>query len=787
MRSSYLIMLACGSGLATMAASYAQDTPPGGATPAVPPLHSPPDAPRSSTGVRQAAAPAPTPDKAINLSQVVVTAAKRTESIQSVPIPVTVVTLNQLQNQGLNDVQDLTHAVPGLTAQGGSSETLQIRGIGTPDNARTAESSVGIVLDGVALDSNALAGPPQLFDVARIEVLEGPQGTLFGRSTSAGLLNITTNAPDPSKTQVILHADQGSRDSGTRTAVLNLPTSTYSALRLSFANTKEPQTVYNDYQHSWNDSFYDSFRARYLWQPTDKLTFNLIGDFTRYSETGSGDWPVYQSTPGSRLSQLLAVCGIVPSQDNNHVCQDGPNDHHAKSDGVSAEVNYDLGNATLTSISSLRRLRTWGPGGDADSTPINLLNINLGNADLRNESQEFRLTSSDNDFVDYVAGLYYFHSKQLYQTLQVGQPLLPLPYVLGQSSLTNARERSYAGFGEATLKFTPTFRGVIGLRYGNDDIAADTDRALAPGAIAPFTGLVAINGHVDHDYHSLRLGLQKDLADNLMPYVTFTKGYKGPAVNDQATTNDVPVIIKPEIPISWEAGLKTTWLEGRLGLNGSIYHTRYENYQSLLFDPGSATYVYGNAPSVTIKGFEVSAFGHLNPNLTLNMGLLYNDGRYGPGYYVSCAPNQTLAEGCKPFTNAMGVTATTTDAAGHPLIGAPKVKVTLNATYTHALNARLDGFISGDALYTSRIYFDPAYDPADSTGSHVTLGTKVGVRAHDGRWGAYLYVRNLTNEFLPQYRFVTPSGIVLGDRNTYTQTVGADSFRTVGVSFDLNF
>lgn len=312
-------------------------------------------------------------------------------------------------------------------------------------------------------------------------------------------------------------------------------------------------------------------------------------------------------------------------------------------------------------------------------------------------------------------------------------------------------------------------------------------RVVAPGAVAPFTGIASINGNVDYSYRSFRLGVQNDLTDNVMSYITFTKGYKGPAINDQATTDNVPVIIKPEIPISWEAGLKTTWLDGRLGVDGSIYHTRYENYQSLLFNPASATYVYGNAPSVTIKGLEVSAFGRLTPNLTLNVGAIYNDGRYGPGYYVSCAPSQTLTEGCKQVTSANGATASTTDAAGNRLIGAPKVKVTFNATYTHALNAQLDGFISGDAVYTSRVDFDPTYDPDDSTGNHLILGKKLGVRAHDSRWGMYLYARNLTNEFAPQYRFVTPSGTILGDRNTYTQTVGADSFRTVGVSFDLNF
>jgi len=781
-RNSYLIMLVCSGGLTTVAGPlFAQSvtTSGNGQTAKATAASGKSDAGNVRTP------PSPSPDKTTNLSQVVVTATKRAESIQSVPVPVTVVTEAQLQNQNLNDVRDLADAVPGLTVQGGASPTLQIRGIGVAQNARTAESSVGIVVDGVALDSNATAGAPQLFDVARVEVLEGPQGTLFGRSTSAGVLNITTNMPDPSKTELIAHVDQGSRDSGTRTVVLNLPVSTYSALRLSAANTKQPSTVYNDYLQSWNDTYSNSFRARYFWQPTSNLTFNLIGDLARVSATGGGDWAVYQSTPGSRLSQLLGSCGITPTQENNRVCQDQPNQQHTKSYGLSAQVDYDFGNTTLTSISSLRHLRSWGLGDDADSVPIDILNINQGNSNLHSQSQEFRLSSSNNDFFDYVGGLYYFHSTQIYQTLQKGEPLLPLPFVLGQSSLTHAKETSYAAFGEATLKFTPTFRGIVGLRLGRDEISADTMRALAPGALFPFTGIAPINGSTSHAYSSFRLGVQDDLSENMMGYVTFTKGYKGPAVNDQATTNDVPVIIKPEIPYSWEAGLKTTWLDGKFGLNGSIYHTRYENYQDLLFNAASATFVYGNAPSVTIKGVELSAFGKLTPNFTVNAGALYNDGKYGHGYFVACAPNQTVAQGCKSVTNAAGVTTSTTDAGGHPLIGAPKVKVTLSGTYTHSLSSALDGFVTADALYTSRVHFDPAYDPDDSSGSHVILGAKAGVRSHDGRWGVSLYVRNLTNEFVPEFRFVTPSGVILGDRNTYSQTFGANTFRTLGVSFDL--
>lgn len=781
-RTSYLIMLACSSALTMTASLHAQETPVG---------VDPAKAASATTSApnrgasNQASANAST-KKTSNLSEVTVTATKRAESIQSVPVTVTVVNAAQLQNQGLNEVQDLTNAVPALTAQKNQPTTLQIRGIGVPQNAQTAEPSVGVVVDGVSL-GNATAASPQLFDVSRVEVLEGPQDTLFGRSTSAGVLNITTNAPDPSKTEMLLHVDQGSRDSYTRQAVFNLPVSTYSALRLSVADSRQPETIYNDYQHTWDDNHERSARLRYFWQPTDKLTFNLIADYARTTSTVSAtDFPVYQSTPGSILSNLLGQCGLVPSKNNNHTCTDGASGAVAKSEGLSGQVDYDFGGTTLSSITAVRHLRS-DIGGDADSTPLDLVNNDAMAINLRTQSQEFRLTSSDNDFLDYVGGLYYYHSTNQSNALEEGEPLLALgfPILAGQSTLTQSRERSYAAFGEATLKFTPSFRGIVGLRYGDDNVSAETVRALAPGALFAINGLADIKGRTDNKYNSFRLGVQDDLSSNAMGYITFTKGYKGPAVNDQATTNTVPVLVKPEIPIAWEAGLKTTWLDGRVGVNGAIYHTHFSNFQALYFDPASASFVYGNAPTVTIKGAELNAFGHLTSNFTLNLGALYNDAKYGNGYIVGCAPDfQTDADGCHAVP---GKTTREADAGGNQLVAAPKWKVTLNGTYTHALSSTLDGFVSADGVYTSRIYFDQAYDPTDATGSHILLGAKVGVRSHDGRWGVYVYGRNLTDERVPQFRFVTPIGTTVGDTNTYSQTFGADSFRTVGVSFDAKF
>lgn len=716
------------------------------------------------------------PGTSTQVSEIVVTATKRVEPIQQLPETDTVVTPQVLAQDNVNNAIDLAQAVPSLTA---GSDQLRIWGIGTFSFARSAEASVGVVLDGVAL---ANAGPvaPQLFDLASVEVLPGPQGTVFGRNASAGVLNITTNAPNPDGYSASVAGEFGSRNYDTVEGMVNIPVSGDAALRITGSFVREPQTIQNVADGSWDDNQTSSVRGRFLWSPSDRLTINLIADYSSQSIDGGGLYSVYQSTPGSLLTQALASCGITPGALNNRVCLNNDQLGTTQYFGGSAQVDYKIDGFTLTSITAYRGFDSDQLNGDSDSTPLNVLNLNTSTSGIGNVSEELRLTSPSAGLVDYIAGLYFFHSSQFYTGAQAGGlGLVPPPLTLGQDFNTSVASTTYAAFGQATVHATSKLRFILGGRLNRDEISASTVRFLNPGSIAPFAPITPIYGADAVDNLSFRLGAQYDVTRNVMAYLTFNRGYKGPAINDQAVSAASPLVVKPEIPNAWELGLKTNLLDRRLALDVSLFHTNVHDFQAQVFSPGLVAFVFTNAPELTTQGVQVDVFGRLTDNLSFNGGFVYDDAKYGPGYMVACSQGQTAAQGCDLDGG------TVQDADGTPLEGAPKFKLTAASEYHRHLVGDWEGYLQGNVVYTSRIYYGQGYDPDNSTGAHTVAGARLGVRT--ARWDAAVFARNLFDERVPTLTIATPLAALMGDPKSYSQLFGPDSFRVVGLALSARF
>jgi iron complex outermembrane recepter protein len=720
------------------------------------------------------------------ITEIVVTATKREERLQDVPIAVSVVGGPQLTQQNINQVVDLTRSVPSLNSAGPYG-ALSIRGIGSESFSRSAEGSVGVVVDGVAL-ANTSTNPPQLFDVARVEVLEGPQGMLFGRNSSAGVISIVSNTPDPDHLEVDGHADVGTRDNYIGRAVVNIPVADNAALRIAGSLTQSPNTQYNRYDGTYDNVDGESIRGRFKWDPTSNLTVNLIGDYSNFIQKGGAPWTVYYSTPGSLLSSRLAACGVGVSQDNQYGCIDGGNHTTNESYGFSGQIDAKVGDLTLTSISAYRGFTAHSYGSDVDSVPVDVLNVNASPENIHNVSQEFRVTSPTGSLVDYVAGLYYFHSYLNSTGTQLGDLLAAegFPYPLGQALATTSTTRSAAAFGQATINVTQALHLILGGRYGNENVDAVTIGSIAPGAVAPFTSIAGIQGKADDRYFSYRGGVQYDFSRDFMAYATYTRGYKGPAVNDQSGGTGIPVLVQPEIPHAGEVGLKSTLLDGRLAANLALFYNRVSNFQTQYYDPTIAQFVFGNAPSLTSKGVSFELIGRPMHGLTLNLGGLYNNAKYGSGYNIACAQLQTATQGCQTVIEG-GAANSTTDAHGNQLIGAPEWKLTNSVEYAANVSDGMSGFVSVDAVYTSRINFDAAYDPLDSNAAATIFGGRLGLRRDDGRYGVSIFVRNLFDQYRPIVRFATPTAEQQLDPQSYSQISGPESRRVVGLSLDGRF
>lgn len=754
----------------------------------------------ATPAVAQSAPSGDTPLTGADESQdIVITANKREERLQDVPISVTVIGGGQLSNQNINEVSDLVRSAPALNSAGPFG-ALSIRGVGSISFARSAEGSVGIVVDGVAL-ANTSTNPPQLFDVARVEVLEGPQGTLFGRNSSAGVVNITSNAPDFTRFEVIGHADIATRNNYIGRAVVNIPFADKAALRVSGSYSQAPEGQYNRFDNSYLRVKGKSGRARFLWEPNSDLTINLAGDYSKFVPKGGVPWTVYQSTPGSLLSSRLAACGVTVGPENQQGCIDGGNNTATESYGFSGQADIKLGSLTLTSISAYRAFKSTSFASDVDSVPVNRLNVNSSPTDIRNYSQEFRLTSPSTGFISYVAGLYYFDSKLDGTNTQRGNILADLPLVgacpfgasagavalcglpVGQIQTTSSTTTSYAAFGNLTLNLTKQLRILLGARYGNEDVRARTTAALVPGAVTGILSVAPITGAISDTYFSYRVGAQFDVTPDVMIYGTYTRGYKGPSVNDQTGSGAVPVLVQPEIPHASEIGIKANLFDGRLTASLAGFYNRVDNFQAQFFDPTVSAFIFGNAPKLTTKGVSFNVVGRPLKGLTLNAGVLYNDATYGAGYRVACAQGQTAAQGCIIVSPSVSYD----DAGGNPLVGAPKWKLNGFAEYATNLGGSVKGVIQADVVYTSRLYFDAAYSPQNQNAPAAIFGGRIGLRTSDDRFGIAVFARNLFDTYRPSVRFATPTARQQLDVLSFSQISGPESRRTVGLSLDAKF
>ncbi len=364
---------------------------------------------------------APGRDEPKTLDKLVVTAQKREEALQDVPVMVTALSAETLQENGVRDIKDLQTVVPGLTVTSTQSEAqtvARIRGIGTVGDNIGLESSVGIVIDGVYRPRNGV-GFGDLGELERIEVLKGPQGTLFGKNTSAGVINIVTRRPD-FEPAADVELTAGNYSAFGLAGSFNLPIGEHSAFRLYAADRSREGFIKvntgtgpREATRDFNRNFY-TVRAQYRWDPTDTLSFNLAADFTRRNEDCCTAVTIIRGPTAAIIDALVPDSGVAPVADpyarvawsNRSTAQ------RVRDEGLSLQADWTtpwFGGATLTSITAKRKWSTVN-GLDYDYTTADILYRNPDKRDSYSAfdtfSQELRLAGS-NDHVDWLVGLFY--------------------------------------------------------------------------------------------------------------------------------------------------------------------------------------------------------------------------------------------------------------------------------------------------------------------------------------------------------------------------------------------
>lgn len=733
-------------------------------------------------GAMTTAAQAQTAASEAVADDIIVTAQKRAERLIDVPLTISVVTGRQLERQSITNIQDLQNATPELNFIGQPSSGYSIRGSGTQTFARSAENNVLVVVDGVVLGQLT---PPtnSLFDLAQVEVLSGPQGMLFGKNASAGVINISTNAPDPSKPGFLLRLSAGEQGYLVANAMANVPLGATAALRLTGATDRRNGVTFNRFTQDTIDDFNNvAIRGRLLWEATPSLTFNLIGDYEN-QRGGNNAWTarVAPNTGPTSIGGRLAGCGVTPGPENNAVCLDGPADRKIEGGGASLQADLDVGAGTLTSITAYRKyLRDVNT--DSDTRPINALNLNRATDDIRQFTQELRIGSTGDQRFNYVAGFFFYDYR--YKSLsEQGGTLGLLPFVATRSFTDDVVQRSYAVFGQVNFDVTDRFSLLAGARHTWDELTATNGTFVNPAlgvrfapAFSPAVDATVTNA-VSTKNFSYRVGAQFRPSNDITFFATYSRGYKGPALNNLLAGNAAPLIVRPEIPTNIEVGVKTALMGGRLRFDLSAFDTRSKDFQAqTAVVVGTTTqFVFANASELHFRGVQFNAT--LNPfdGLNLNAGVLYNEATYGD-FIVQC--NAPFAAGC---TTAVG--ATTINARGRQLASAPKWKVTLGGSYATPLSDAVTGFVDASAAYRSSQNTSATPDANLVIPAYTLVDGRVGIRSPDSRWLVAVFAKNLFDKRAAGFVFRDP----LSPTGNYMQSFASNGFRTIGGTVEFRF
>ena len=695
---------------------------------------------------------APSAGQGTTVGEVIVTARHREESLQRVPINISVVSGAQAAAKNLNDIQDLSSQIPSVDFRTGASnkdQTVFVRGIGTISTSPGVEPSVSMVVDGVVMARPGQA-TVDLTDLDHVEVLNGPQGTLFGKNASAGVVNVVTKSPTNTPTGFIdagyYEGDEYRLAAGVSGPIMG------DQLKglLTVFNGAYGGNVDNVYLNDKVNGYIDTGgRAKFVATPTNDLTLTLGADYTHSFETNpTGVWTTTNRVayPNNAVSNypgfatLLAAEGVTPSADNTTISANTKSTADDVNGGLSLQADWKLGDFTVTSITAYR---DWRNTQHQDYDQISQTTStypgieDLGHVDFDQTSEELRIASPKGQFIDYVAGLYYLdavdHETYEREVTEVGGST---PGFNDGIAHYGSTDQNYAVFGEANVNFTQQFRLVLGARGIGDDLSYYNDRVstqtVAITAVQPdFSGA----GSETKYGFAGRAGLQYDISSLITSYVTYSHGYMGPAYNvffNQTSAETAP--LSPETSDSYEIGMKGQFLDRKVQADVSAFLTNFQNYQanSTFFVLGSLVTNLVNAGSVRTEGVQADVTAKPVQGLTLDFNGIYDD-----AYVVSFPCPAGSASSC--------------NINGEPMPFAPRWKSHTQAEYRLPVVSAIDLDLETDYNWQSATQYQLSETPQTIQPAYGIWNASIGLISDANGWSARVLVKNIANTHYSSY------------------------------------
>jgi len=683
---------------------------------------------------------------------IVVTARSSEERLQEVPVSVTAVDGGTLAKAGVNNTADLPAVVPGLRfPRSGQSQQPTIRGVGNRASGTANESSIALYIDGF-YQPDSYASAFTLLQTQRIEVLRGPQGTLFGRNSTGGLINVITADPGRRfKGNFELRAGSFQELSGK--GYLSGPISNSVAADIAIYGYRNSGYI-DDLVNGGNINHRRAFAARSKW------IFDL-GDDTRLVVSGSymsdkdPSTYAYQPLNGNTRGKLFGA--PIPLKPRQSALSNAT--------APSLIVQQSLGTARLTHNFDWATLSVEGSYGhtmnrfsaDSDASTA-LLGGSSGHFKMDYQTAETRLVSSGSGPLQWIVGLFGFHAKTFIDPLSV--PTFTNQVLTSESLLTGtAPARSLAAFAEINYEIIPGLRATVGGRYTHEK-RGYTARSDVTNFTTGATSFQTVDRDISFKRFTPRAILQYVFSPQANIYASYSTGFKSGVFNAGSIAG---TSVDPEKIKAYEAGFKTEPVRGLI-LNGSAFHYDYRNLQVSARDPAGGPSIFANAAKAKISGGELEAIASIGKDTKLRFGAAYLDAKY---------KEFTRAQVFDPNSTLTGNNAATRDVSGNRIQQSPKL--TLSSTIDHAVK-----FDAGDlglsltAYYSDKFYWDPGNRIAQP--SYVLVNGEVSWRFKNGLrlavWG-----ENLANEDV--FLTVVPS--------TNADAVVYDRPRRGGVSLSYSF
>jgi iron complex outermembrane receptor protein len=722
---------------------------------------------------QQQSTPSQVPSAGGILEEVVVTARNRAERAQDVPVPITVINGNQIDRDRAYTVADLTMRAPGLTATTPNARRtgVSIRGIGKASGNDNMEAAVGVIVDDVFLGHVGMTYQ-DFTDLERVEVLRGPQGTLLGKNTTLGVIKYTSRAPSFTR-EGSFDVEFGVEPAATKTrgSYSDALIDDLLAYRVSFFSDRQDGDFVNvnpEVGGRWHERDRYGGRFQLLFTPSDDLSVRLNVDKAVVNENSNtkpfmidpltlDDGSIRRTTYTSRLARdyFGGYTPIIGSWDELDLDMAKP--LQTDNAGISATVDWTVGPVTLTSITAAREFH-FDANNDQEQTRFSIRRSGTL-VDTKQLSQEFRVTASPFDKLDYQAGLYLFNirtdstSRNLngidagaffatdaqYAALNTDEGRALLQQSL-DNVLVTTRQRpeteSVAVFGQADWHLTDDFTLTLGLRRTWEDKTNTIEKraTFADGSPLTPTGnetadaiRAAQLGNVfglqpterlEERSTSWLINPSYRLSDSVMVYASAASGEKSGSVQFEASDGS-PANVAPEKSTNVEVGVKSYLAGGRLLLNANLYRTLVEDYQAVTSEPDPTSPTgfsskLGNIPEIRAQGLELDAIYDVTPALRLNFGAAYNDAVYTDWATATC-PRST------PSNIAV------CDNTGRQIVGAPKWTGIFGVDWEFSVGTGFTGHVFANHVYRSEHNLEQLLSPYGEQGDYTVTDLGVGV------------------------------------------------------------